>query len=53
MLLAAADVLRLHPSPSREQIRRHLGGNYCRCTGYQAVVDAVEQAARSQAGGKP
>jgi carbon-monoxide dehydrogenase small subunit len=54
MLLAAADVLRLHPSPTREQIRRHLGGNYCRCTGYQSVVDAVEQAARAGgAGGGP
>jgi aerobic carbon-monoxide dehydrogenase small subunit len=31
---------------SREDIREHLSGNYCRCTGYQAIVDAVEVTAR-------
>jgi aerobic-type carbon monoxide dehydrogenase small subunit (CoxS/CutS family) len=30
------------PRASRERIREHLSGNYCRCTGYQAIVDAVE-----------
>ena len=37
----AAQVLN-RPGASREQIREHLSGNYCRCTGYQAIVDAVE-----------
>jgi len=45
MLLTAADLLEASPAPSREEIRSHLGGNYCRCTGYQAVVDAIEVAA--------
>lgn len=42
MLMAAQDLLRLEPNPSRERIREHLSGNYCRCTGYQAIVDAIE-----------
>jgi carbon-monoxide dehydrogenase small subunit len=50
MLMAAQDLLRQHAQPSREQIREHLSGNYCRCTGYQAIVDAVETAARSRRG---
>ena len=46
MLMAAQDLLKQQPEPSRERIREHLSGNYCRCTGYQAIVDAVEAAAR-------
>lgn len=42
MLMAAQDLLRQEPEPSRDRIREHLSGNYCRCTGYQAIVDAVE-----------
>jgi len=42
MLLAACDLLRQNPRPDREQIRAHISGNYCRCTGYQAIVDAIE-----------
>jgi carbon-monoxide dehydrogenase small subunit len=42
MLMAAADLLAHAPQSSREEIREHLSGNYCRCTGYQAIVDAVE-----------
>jgi carbon-monoxide dehydrogenase small subunit len=42
MLMAAQDLLKQHTEPSREQIREHLSGNYCRCTGYQAIIDAVE-----------
>ena len=47
MLIAAQDLLKQNADPSREQIREHLSGNYCRCTGYQAIVDAVEITARS------
>jgi carbon-monoxide dehydrogenase small subunit len=47
MILQAAELLRQNPSPTREEIRDHLSGNYCRCTGYQAIVDAVEAAALS------
>jgi carbon-monoxide dehydrogenase small subunit len=50
MLVAAAELLRREPRPSRERIRDWLGGNYCRCTGYHAIVDAVEQAAAALRG---
>jgi aerobic carbon-monoxide dehydrogenase small subunit len=53
MLMAAQDLLKQSPSPDREQIREHLSGNYCRCTGYQAVVDAIETTARARAGRSP
>jgi aerobic carbon-monoxide dehydrogenase small subunit len=45
MVLASVDLLREHPSPTREEIRKGLSGNLCRCTGYQKIVDAVEAAA--------
>jgi len=45
-LLTAAELLALDADPSRESIREYLSGNLCRCTGYQAIVDAVELAAR-------
>jgi carbon-monoxide dehydrogenase small subunit len=50
MLMAAQDLLKQASTPDREQIREHLSGNYCRCTGYQAIVDAVESTARARAG---
>jgi len=49
MLMAAQDLLK-SSVPDREQIREHLSGNYCRCTGYQAIVDAVESTARARMG---
>ncbi len=42
MILAAAALLRETPQPTESQIRRGLSGNICRCTGYQAMVEAVE-----------
>jgi aerobic-type carbon monoxide dehydrogenase small subunit (CoxS/CutS family) len=42
MVMAAADIVQHHPRATRAEIREHLSGNYCRCTGYQAIVDAVE-----------
>ena len=51
MLLAAQELLARESRPSREAIREHLSGNYCRCTGYHAIVDAVEATARTRAGG--
>ncbi len=51
MLLTAAELLAADPGASREEIRKHISGNYCRCTGYQAVVDAIESTARSRLGG--
>jgi aerobic carbon-monoxide dehydrogenase small subunit len=50
MLLTAQELLAAGGVPSREQIRAHLAGNYCRCTGYQAIVDAVEAVAKARAG---
>ncbi|CAN0475105.1 unnamed protein product [Phaeothamnion confervicola] len=42
MLVAALDLVKSEPNATRERIREHLSGNYCRCTGYQAIVDAIE-----------
>ncbi len=42
MLLTVQDLALRNPQATREQIREHISGNYCRCTGYQAIVDAVE-----------
>jgi aerobic carbon-monoxide dehydrogenase small subunit len=52
MLLTAQELLNRDANPSRETIREHISGNYCRCTGYQAIVDAVETAAKKRAGVK-
>jgi carbon-monoxide dehydrogenase small subunit len=53
MLVAAQDLLKRGGVPSREDIRAHLSGNYCRCTGYHAIVDAVQAVAQARAGKKP
>jgi len=42
MLLSALELVREQPQATREAIREHISGNYCRCTGYQAIVDAIE-----------
>jgi carbon-monoxide dehydrogenase small subunit len=49
MLLTAQDLLSDGGVPSRDAIREHLAGNYCRCTGYQAIVDAIESVAQTRA----
>ena len=50
MLLTAQELLLKSNggAPSRDEIRAHLSGNYCRCTGYQAIVDAVEDVASNR-----
>ena len=48
MLLAAAEFLSLNDNPDRQAIRDYLSGNLCRCTGYQAIIDAVEETARKR-----
>ena len=48
MLLTADELLAKSPAPSREEIREFISGNYCRCTGYQAIVDAIEAVAKSR-----
>lgn len=50
MLVAADELLSKDTVPGRAEIREHLSGNYCRCTGYEAIVDAVESVAQSRAG---
>ncbi|HZR68942.1 MAG TPA: (2Fe-2S)-binding protein [Burkholderiales bacterium] len=45
MLIAAQALLNSNPDPTEEQIRDAIGGNLCRCTGYQPIVDAVKLAA--------
>jgi len=42
MLLTVAELMEQKPDASREEIREYISGNFCRCTGYQAIVDAVE-----------
>ena len=42
MLMAAQDLILKNPQATRDEIRDHISGNYCRCTGYQAIVDAIE-----------
>ena len=42
MLATAYDLVKNNPKASREDIRDYISGNYCRCTGYQAIVDAIE-----------
>jgi len=49
MLLTAQDLLAQGGVPSRDTIREHISGNYCRCTGYQAIVDAIESVAQTRA----
>jgi carbon-monoxide dehydrogenase small subunit len=48
MLISAHELLSQVSAPSREQIRTYLAGNYCRCTGYQAIIDAVEAVAQQR-----
>jgi len=43
MLMAAQELMNKGSRVSREEIRTHISGNYCRCTGYQAIVDAIEE----------
>jgi len=50
MLLTAQELLANGKTPSRDDIREHISGNYCRCTGYHAIVDAVEAVAQARNG---
>lgn len=49
MLIGAQALLTRAGVPSRDMIRNHISGNYCRCTGYQAIVDAIESIAQQRA----
>ncbi|MGY9001860.1 MAG: (2Fe-2S)-binding protein [Rhodospirillales bacterium] len=48
MLLTSEEYLKNIGDPDREKIREFISGNFCRCTGYEAIVDAVERVARER-----
>lgn len=48
MILSAEALLKKNPHPDREEIRRGISGNLCRCTGYQQIVDAVMEVAEER-----
>ena len=50
MIMAAADLLRDNPNPDEDAIREGIEGNLCRCTGYQHIVDAIQQASGEMSG---
>ncbi|GHF08747.1 carbon monoxide dehydrogenase [Amycolatopsis deserti] len=49
MVMSSLELLRRNPDPTEEEIRAWLKGNFCRCTGYQHIVDAIASAARDTA----
>jgi carbon-monoxide dehydrogenase small subunit len=49
MLASIKELLDMGGVPDRNAIREHLSGNYCRCTGYEAIIDAVESVAKARA----
>ena len=51
MLLTVVELLGENPDPSEAEVRDAISGNICRCTGYQHIVDAALQAARTLKGG--
>ena len=50
MLMTTTERMATNPDPCREEIREYLSGNYCRCTGYEAIVDAIETVAQERKG---
>ena len=50
MIMASTELLKNNPSPSEEEIRAGIEGNYCRCTGYQNIVRAIAEASSAIGG---
>ncbi|MCK9177142.1 MAG: (2Fe-2S)-binding protein [Clostridiales bacterium] len=48
MLMSARSLLDRHPDPTDEEIKEGMGGNLCRCTGYQQIFDAIKRAAKRE-----
>jgi len=48
MLMAAAELIETQPDATREEVRLWISGNFCRCTGYHAIVDAICEVLRAQ-----
>ncbi len=53
MLMAASELLEHQPGASREEVRAWISGNYCRCTGYQAIVDAICEVLAARRNARP
>ena len=52
MLLAAAELIEKQPKASREEVREWISGNYCRCTGYHSIVNAIVDVLEARAKGQ-
>jgi carbon-monoxide dehydrogenase small subunit len=53
MIMVAAGLIADNPSPTRDDVVRAISGNVCRCTGYEAIIDAVlDAAARMRSGSR-
>ena len=50
MIMAAVTLLQDNPTPSEREIREGISGNFCRCTGYQHIVNAIQHAAKNDGG---
>lgn len=50
MVMAAKELLQVRPDASRAEVREWMSGNYCRCTGYHAIVDAICETLATRAG---
>ncbi len=48
MIMSAVDLLNEHPSPTEREIRDGIDGNFCRCTGYEHIVNAIQYAANKR-----
>lgn len=48
MIMSAVDLLNEHPSPTEQEIRDGIDGNFCRCTGYEHIVNAIQYAANKR-----
>jgi carbon-monoxide dehydrogenase small subunit len=53
MLLAAVELIETQPKANRTEIREWISGNYCRCTGYQAIVEAIAYVLEQRQSAKP
>jgi len=47
MVMTAADILKANPTPSEQEIREGLKGNFCRCTGYHNIVKSIQHASKT------
>ena len=52
MIMMALEIVKMNPEPTDEDIRAGLAGNFCRCTGYQNIVKAVQAAAQAMKEGQ-